>query len=200
MGKKRSVLAMLTFLVLLMMSTTALAANAGWKHKGSKIYYYFTEEDSEIGTVGKKATGLQTIGQKTYYFSKKGVLQTGWVSTPDGYRYFSPEGTIGARGAMCTGLKTIGKYKYYFDQQGVVVTGLKKVKKDYYFFSTSTKLGTRGRSQLKKWKKIAGAKRYFGADGKMARNCWVKNTYYVDGDGIISIDDVTVLIDMLLGS
>ena len=182
--------AVLTILMLTLLSATALAANEGWKQKGSRIYYYYTEADGE--SAGLKATGLVQIGQNYYYFNPSGVLQTGWIATEDGYRYFTPEGAPGVKGAMYTGLKTIGKYKFYFNKKtGVVTTGLVKVKKKFYYFNTSKKLGKRGRSLLKKWKTINGEKYYFGSDGVMARDCWVKNTYYVDSDGKVLKSTVT---------
>lgn len=186
-GRKFWTCSLLMLLFAVLLSTTALAAKTGWKQQGKKVYYYMAGEDGV-----EKATGLQKIGSKYYYFNKNGVMKTGWISTEEGYRYFNPNGKLGTtKGAMYTGLKTIGKYKYYFEKDGVVGTGLKTVKKKTYFFSTSKNMGVRGRALKNKWKTVKGEKYYFNANGTMAKNCWVNKTYYVDENGQILKNTVT---------
>ena len=188
-GRKLWKIFVLMAMFTLFMTSTAMAAKSGWYQKGSKIYYYFTENDE--GTVGKKALGLQKIGSKYFYFDKSGVLQTGWKETEEGFRYFETKGSMGKKGAMYTGLKTVGKYKYYFEKNGVVAVGLKTVKGKTYYFNTGKTLGTRGRATINKWKTIKSVKYYFGADGVMVKNGWAKKTFYMDANGEMLKNTVT---------
>ena len=186
-SRRRYIVIFLMLLFVLLLSVTALADGTGWKRKGKKVYYYQTTETGE-----KKAVGLVKIEKKYYYFSKSGVMQTGWVSTEDGFRYFSPKGSVGsALGAMYTGFKTIGKYHYHFDKKGVVSTGLTVLKKNTYYFNTGKKLGVRGRAITSKWKTIKGKQYYFNEKGALAKNCWVQKKWYVDENGEILKNTVT---------
>ena len=50
-----------------------------WKTKNNSVYYYVN---------GKKATGIQKIGTKYYYFDSKGIQRTGWQKTGNSYYFF----------------------------------------------------------------------------------------------------------------
>ncbi|MDD2958361.1 MAG: N-acetylmuramoyl-L-alanine amidase [Lachnospiraceae bacterium] len=189
--RKGMIFPVIFLLFVLLISTSALAATKlGWKQNGSKIYYYAVKEEG--GTATAKVTGLRKIEGKYYYFDKKGIMQTGWVSMEDGFRYFRATGSLGVKGSMYTGFKTIGKYKFYFNRtNGIPVTGYKQLTKNAYYFSTKKELGVRGRSVLNTWANVKGKRYYFGSNGAMVKNAWVKNTYYVGEDGQKLINTVT---------
>lgn len=84
-------------------------AESGWVIKNDKKYYYKS---------GKPVTGVVTINGKTYWFSKKGVMKTGWRTLSSGKKMF-----FRSNGEMATGWQSIGKYKYYFSQKGIMQTG-----------------------------------------------------------------------------
>lgn len=182
---------LLTMIMVMLFASTVFAAKvpAGWKQKGTKIYYYVVSGNNTEKTV--KAKGLQKIGKKYFYFDNAGVMQTGWIETEDGIRYFKPTGKMGTKGSMYTGLKTINKNKYYFGKDGVVLTGKRVVSKKTYFFNTSKKIGTCGQAVKNAWKPTKGKKYYYGSDGVMVTNAWVKKTYYVDANGEMLKNTVT---------
>lgn len=191
-GRKHRCMLLFLLIFTVMGASRVLAAKSGWVQSGGKIYYYLTEETADGGTASAKAKGLQKIGGKFFYFNTKGVMQTGWQETEDGFRYFRTTGAAGTRGAMYKGFQSIGQYKFYFDKKtGIVKTGFTKLTKNTYFFSTSKKLGTRGRSVLNTWKTVKGEKYYFGSDGAMVKDGWVEQTWYVDPEGKMLKNTVT---------
>jgi len=179
----------LSVLMALMLSGAASAKTAGWSvtAKGNTIY---CKADS-AGTL-RRVKGLVQIGNYYYYFNRYGVLQTGWVSTSDGYRYFRANGGPGVRGRMYRGFRKVNGYYYYFNKTtGVVTTGMVKLAKNSWFFSTAKRIGLRGRAVRNKWKKVNGSWYYFGSNGAMLRNCWVGGTYYVGSNGKRLMSTVT---------
>ena len=90
------------------------AALTGWYKFGS-IYYY---GDSD----GAVATGLQSIDDKTYYFSEDGIRQEVCWQTVNGKKYF-----LGADGAALTGWYKFGSTYYYGDATGAVLTNWQEI-------------------------------------------------------------------------
>lgn len=100
--KKSRAFVVLSLTGLLAFSAPALTANAAWKttsagiiytQKGSpgyltglkqigKYWYYFDAN-------GIMQTGVQKINKKLYYFNEKGIMQKGWITAPDGKRYYA---------------------------------------------------------------------------------------------------------------
>ena len=178
--------AALLILVMTVIFASAAMAEEGWVTKGKKTYFYV---QSDAGPV--KAVGLQKIGSKYFYFNEKGVLQTGWVLTADGYRYFYMQGKNGVKGKMYTGLKNIKGKIYYFDPAtGVLQTGLTELKQGTYYFKMKGKAGVMGRAYTSKWATVNGKRYYFDAKGKMAKSKWIKG-YYVGADGVKLVNTVT---------
>ncbi len=170
----------------LIISQSAFAVTKGWNKIGGKLYYY-TKSSGEL----TKLTGLQKIGKKYFYFNGSGVMQKGWVATPEGYRFFRKTGKKGTIGSMYTGFKAIkGKY-YYFDADGIVQTGFRKLSKHTYFFSMSNVLGTRGRALTKTWAVYNGNRYYFNGKGYMLTSRWINGTYYVGANGKMMKNAVT---------
>ena len=173
------ILLAVTLLMILAAAVPAAADEAeGWKTKGKKTWYYMA---GESGTV--KAVGLQKIGSHYYYFNSSGLMQTGWVKTADGYRYFRTTGRTGKLGRMYRGgLQTIDGGLFCFDENGVLVTGFTKVGKYTYYFKPTGKPGKVGKAVVSKWVKYEGDKYYFGPKARMLRKKWV-GSYYVGKDG-----------------
>ena len=95
---------------LLIMSSFALPVCADWETDRNGTYY---TDDS-----GKKVTGLEEIDGETYYFDRKGVMQTGWQTIRRKYTaYFRKNG------AMVKGKAKINGKLYYFNEKGYLVTG-----------------------------------------------------------------------------
>lgn len=137
-----------------------------WKTTGNKKYYKVDK---------KKITGWAMIDEKVYFFSRKGVMYTGWKDYK-GQSYFFD--TKKMSGAMVTG----GFYNgddgklYYFKESGASAKGTFSLKTD-------------------------GVKNYYYARKKnhaLARRMWSNKAggqwYYYDSDGVrhakwFSIDD-----------
>ena len=169
----------LALLFALLAGTIVPAAppEAGWHTEGKNTFYYVSAAQEMI-----RAVGLQQIDGSFYYFKSDGTMQTGWVATADGYRYFQPEGAAGQRGAMYTGLHRISGKWYHFSENGVLSTGFCELKKGCYFFRKTGAAGVIGSAVTKAWVKCSGAKRYFDAKGKMVTDAWVGD-YYVGPSG-----------------
>ena len=104
------------------------AALKGWQHL-SKKDFYLSEKNGKLKlgwfSVGNRqyyATtgegiykGIRDIGDQTYLFSNKGVLQKGW-QTFMGNTYYCTRNT----GAIAKGLGSIGGKLYYFDEFGIM--------------------------------------------------------------------------------
>ncbi len=52
-----------------------------------------------------------------YFFDQDGTMETGWVTAPDGQKYYLNPASDGKQGAMCTGWKLIDGKWYYFNQE-----------------------------------------------------------------------------------
>lgn len=178
---KKGRLLLFLSLLLLMVSVSAVPASADWvKNKnGTKVRY--------ADETGSYVTGLIRIGKYTYYFNSRGYLQTGWVTSEDGLRYFETEGKAGGKlGRMLKGgVVRVGKHLYGFGSDGVVLNGLNQVGKYWYYFYSSKTPGTGGRAAAGKFVTLPDGRRaYFMENGRMARKKWVKNKkYYVDASG-----------------
>ncbi len=142
-------------------SVMSLSANcfaAEWKETDKGMTY--------INDSGKAVTGMQKIDGETYYFSSKGIMKKGWLSTKSGKKYyFSSDGT------MHTGwLKTKSGDKYYFSKKGIMSVGSVKISKNYYFFDEDGVM-------LTGWQEVNGTEYYYGKDGKRV----VNKTVTIDG-------------------
>ena len=132
-----------------------------------------TEDGHTVYIVdGQKVTGVQNIGEYTYYFDKNGYMRTGWV-TKNGNRYY-----FDMEGRRVSGSKKIDGQWYYFSSKGAMRTGwITKGEKTYYFNAD----GTRAKGKLE----IDGNTYYFASNGVMTIGWLVKSgkTYYFNTDG-----------------
>ncbi len=187
---KRRLSPALLFIFLVAFSSLALAEKAGWETDGTKVWYNTAMEDGNL----ERAKGLTKIGSRTFYFNESGELQTGFVKTEEGIRYFYEKGELGLLGKMIR--KKIKKVKgtsYGFSENGVVYSGLTELDGSTYFFDPSPDPGVAGRMLVSEWASLEdGRSIYLGADGKMIVNAWVENdSYYVGENGGKLVDTVT---------
>ncbi|MGN0642817.1 MAG: N-acetylmuramoyl-L-alanine amidase family protein [Huintestinicola sp.] len=153
--KKRTLAAVMAAVML--MSSAAMPVYADWQETSEGMMY--------IDESGEPATGITKIDGETYYFNKKGIMKTGWLTTKSGQKYyFTKDGT------MKTGWMKTKKGKYYFGKNGIMYTGLHQINKKLYYFSDSGIMQTG-------WVTAEGSKYYFKDSGELAVSC----TLTIDG-------------------
>ena len=178
----------------------------GWRTIGTKKYYFnkggyvatkkwMWDNGSKfyLGSKGAAVTGLKEIKGNTYYFSKYGVMQYGWIKDGKKKYYMSwsngkalkgwhsiwgVEYYFGKKGAMQTGFTKIGKKTYYLLKDGGYKTGWNKISKKMYYFNWKGVMQTG-------WTTYNYNKAYLKTDnGALAKKEFVtlKNgkTYYFD--------------------
>lgn len=161
MKKKNLIFALLLLFVFMM--AVPVKADAAWKVKNGKQYYYNNKN--------KKVKGWLKLGRNKYYFNEKGVMQTGW-QTIGKHRYFFSMKKKNY-GAMVTGWRAVSKKTYYFTAKGRLRTGWVTVKGEKYYISP-----TEGR--VTGIKEINGKKYIFNANGVLQKK-WSTvggNKYY----------------------
>ena len=133
--------------------------NDGWNE--DKTQYY---ENSEP----VKST-FKDIDGKKYYFSERGVMQTGFKKIGiSKYRFHL------RKGYAITGFRKIDGYYYLFHKSGKMTTGWQKVNGKYrYFYNKGKKYGRAATGLVK----IKGYRYYFTKTGKVQTG-WKK----IDGD------------------
>ncbi|MCF0106876.1 MAG: hypothetical protein HUJ53_08950, partial [Holdemanella sp.] len=157
----------------------------GWQLYNDQWYYCKTN--------GAITTGLQTIGNKSYFFDDTGAMQTGIVNN----HYFNiPDGH------METGWKEIDGSWYYFDSQnGEMATNkwMKSGNKWYYLMEDGSMASNgivmdsthtfycfdKNGAMVTGWQLVDDNWYYFEASGAMATSKWIGN-YYVEEDGIMA--------------
>ena len=164
--KKYRTLLLFSMIGILSFSLPSLKANAEWVNTAGGKMYRQNASSSYV-------TGLQKIGNYTYYFNSQGIMQTGF-QTIDKNRYY-----FNALGQMQVGrfVASDGKTYYGNKSTGVLVTN-KWVSKRYYQADGSMAVNT--------WIN----RKYVGADGRYTGTKrsvgWVtsgKQKYYYTADG-----------------
>lgn len=175
--KTIAALVMTTCLAILT-ATIPTSADFSTDKSGNTIY---TDES------GERVTGWQTIGDKKYYFDKKGVLKTGWLNMKSGKKYFFKKD-----GSMATGWTEIDGEQYYFSAKGVMATGNKVIgNKIYEFDNSGVLLGNYENCGV-----IINGKMYsVDKNGYLDRNTLMKidGVYYYIGKNGYSISTTKVL-------
>lgn len=173
--KKRGLLLTVLFCILLLMSAMTVQAAAkptGWVRSGRNYKY-------KINNTYVK-NKVQKVGKKYYYFDKKGIRRTGWISFKGNKYYFDKK-----KAYAYTGKKQIDKNLYIFQKDGKLVrkTGLYKYGKYQYGIKSNGQLAI-GPTKIKnKWY-------YFENNGAMATKngtrTWKEKIYYVHGGALVS--------------
>lgn len=148
------------------------AGQAGFVSENGQTYFY---QD------GKKATGLQYIDGKAYYFGTDGIMQKSkWVQAGNSWYYLND---YGAGAVNCWRMKD-GKY-VYLGSDGKMKTN--SWIQDYGIWYYVKADGTRYESS---WAKIGGVWYWFGGSGKMAESQWLKladgHWYYFHASGAMA--------------
>jgi len=122
----------------------------GWIQENGKWYYYRN---------GAPLQYFQTINNKRYYFTGKGVMVTGWFHGKKWY-YADPRS-----GIVATGWKNINNKWYLFRYtDGSMITGWYKNGKGQWFLLSGSGAMVTG------WRKVSGTWYYFDANGVMLSN------------------------------
>ncbi len=194
MDSKKRITAMLLTTVMLVsfIPSTAMAAKAHWKTKGTKTYYILSTGKKAKGwkkiskkwyyfnSKGVMQTGLKTIKNKYYYFNSKGAMKKGWVTIKNKLHYFSKKDGHGLK----SGWKTIGSNTYYFSSKGVAATGFKTIKGNVYYFNSKGAMKTG-------WLEKDGNNYYLDKNGIMATGFRMINVgrvyklFYFDKSGVM---------------
>lgn len=165
----------------------------GWLHVGEQWLYLKdngawdtsmvgmqTLSDNKVYYLSENAVPekdvLRTVSDNTYYFGEDGVMITDQAKEIDGNLYY-----FGADGAMAVNeFQKVGDKQYYFDEEGKQLkkTGWQKLSGSWYYFDKDY-----SRVIKTKWQKITENGNanyyYFDADGKMAKNEFVKADKYL---------------------
>lgn len=169
----------------------------GWLKISGKMYYASAKkgviqkskwiQSKYLTSTGIMATGLTTIGSKTYLFDANGNKLTGWQAYNNDYYYFSTKGVmqkkkwigtcyVTSTGKRASGFTTIGTKTYYFDPTtGAKKTGwLTENGKTYRLHSKT------GVLLKKQW--IISKKYYASSDGSILKGLHAIGTsiYYFD--------------------
>ncbi len=143
----------------------------GWSSSTKGDSYYVN---------GVKAKGWQEIDGETYYFNKKGILQTGWLKEGDHWYYLDAK-----TGAMQTDWVKDGNQWYYLDKNGVMKTGWNKIGGVWYYMNGN------GVMKANSWLLENGKWYHFGGNGAMTRNQWLYEKgkwYYFGANGVMCHD------------
>ena len=143
----------------------------GWSSSTKGDSYYVN---------GVKAKGWQEIGGETYYFNKKGILQTGWLKEGDNWYYLDAK-----TGAMQTDWVKDGNQWYYLDKDGVMKTGWNKIGGVWYYMNGN------GVMKADSWLLENGKWYHFDGNGAMTRNHWLYEKgkwYYFGANGVMCHD------------
>ena len=138
----------------------------GWVKDKSGLSYF---------TGGLPAVGEKEIEGSLYYFNKKGIMQTGFVSVESsGSRVFY----YGKDGKKKTGWVNTEEGKYYISEEGML-TGWQEIDGNRYCFAPDGIMRTG-------WVREEGNLYCLGPDGVMRTSEWIREdraTYYVKEDG-----------------
>ena len=129
------------------------AMKYGWINYDGTYYY----ADLQTGEI---QTGLQTIGDKKYYFNKDGVRQKGFKSIESKTYFFSRIND----NAMKYGWQYIDNYVYYFNKDGSMETVKKEIDSKTYYFNSN------GTVRLSGWQTINNSRYYFDVNNKVLTN------------------------------
>ena len=125
---------------------SATVVNPHWEGSGTNWSY--------IRSDGTKATGLLTIGSRTFCLSSTGKLRYGWIKIGTNYYYANSEG------ALVTGWLMRGGNTYYFRSNHTMVTGKITIGGNTYIFKKDGVMKTG-------WCSYNGSLYYLGGNGVM---------------------------------
>ena len=118
----------------------------GWQKIDSDWYYYTSKGQKKTGWIkykghryylddsGRRVTKLQTINQKKYYFSSKGILKSsGWVKTGGWYYYVDSTGRLLTKERMNKSTRAAATaIEYHTDTLDISLKKVHKYSTDYW--------------------------------------------------------------------
>lgn len=154
----------------------------GWLKIGGNTYYAGPDKGvilkkywvngKYLKSNGVMATGMTTVGKKTYYFNSSGVRQKGWIEYKGNYYYFNSKGILQKS-------KWITKKKYYVNSSGIRATGFTKIGDSTYFFSKKGVMQTG-------WVTTGGQKYWLNKNGILQKKRWLwSKKYYASSSGAV---------------
>ena len=176
------------------------AKAVGWRVIGGAWYYFDGENAEKPGLM--LADTKKLIEGQTYFFSKTGSMETGWVWRPEGWYYTWSNGAqtdswiqlgvnwyyLDPANAEYPGLmvanskKILGNTTYFFDASGAMRTGWIQQEEGWYYSDSSSSVG---------WKNVGGAWYYLDPANAEYPGLMVDDekkligsqTYFFDGSG-----------------
>ena len=155
-----------------------------WEGSGSNWSY--------IKSDGSKATGLLTLGSRTFFLNNSGRLRYGWIGFENNLYFADSDGALVTgwlkRGSkyfyfrddhtMVTGKATIGNKTYFFTQNGVRRTGWVRYGGSLYYTGSNGDMRTG-------WQTINGKRFLFLSNGKMKTGWFTVGSrrYYLAANG-----------------
>lgn len=144
-----------------------------WIHNGNGTYMYQKAD----GTYLKDTMAF--IHGDTYYFSKEGIMLTGFQIINGKTYYFNP-----SYGNMLKGWQKLDGVYYYFNKSGEMLTGIQQIGNNWYYFAENGGLQTG-------WQLLDSGWSYFTSNGAMAfgRHTIDDRTYYFSDRGIMAANE-----------
>ena len=165
-------------------SGSAKVVKPHWEGSGSNWSY--------IKSDGSKATGLLTLGSRTFFLNNSGRLRYGWIGFENNLYFADSDGALVTgwlkRGSkyfyfrddhtMVTGKATIGNKTYFFTQNGVRRTGWVRYGGSLYYTGSNGDMRTG-------WQTINGKRFLFLSNGKMKTGWFTVGSrrYYLAANG-----------------
>lgn len=197
MNKKWKLL-ILTLMALCMFGMLSITSLAGFRQTEGGYRYYLDGTDQYL-------KGFQTVDNQTYYFNKKGYMQTGWVKIGKSYYHFADNGPmtrnswygpyfLGRNGKMVVNKWVGGRY---VGKDGAWIQDYDKKSKPGF---VKTAKGTKykkpnGKYAKREWLWIGkngsvtkGYWYYFYTNGIMAKDTWLNGIFHMNSKGHLDTD------------
>lgn len=155
----------------------------GWLKIGGNTYYAgpskgvilkkYWVNGKYLKSNGVMATGMTTVGSKTYFFNTDGTRKKGWVSYKNKYYYFGSNGVL--QKSTWLDNKT-----YYVNSKGIRASGFTNISKKTYYFDPNTGVKKTG------WITVNGKKYWLNKNGVLQKGRWLwSKKYYASSSGAI---------------
>lgn len=156
------------------------------EHQGTETDYTSPVEMNYSGTYTLKAHAVTSDGfacvenSETYVISLDPTKYhlNDWHETSEGWQY------LDGSGKTTSGWLELDSKYYYLNEDGYRVTGMQTIDGDTYFFNRDGVMQTG-------WQESDGKRYFFDETGKMLRDVWIEDNYYVGDDGAMITNGTT---------
>ena len=121
------------------------------------------------------ATGLQTIGGKTYLFNEYGTMASDEAVFVDGVSYAADANGVIKK--LANGWNQVGKYWYYVVDNYFVNSEIKNISGNYYGFASTGRMFADESFGMHDYTTGQYCYYHAKADGKLCRNEWYQDKY-----------------------